>query len=717
MSGGFAIDTPVTNLDDGDIDDFRIHGEEIDDMNLNDSNHNHELSDFQFNSGNSNIFTKGWKAISNLLPRNNSRFQRLSQFNFNDNEDEYIDDIELMNRNGSIGSDFDFDYFNDKDRKCKFLNKGKGSKIIFGHLIAIIIGLLVTVIVLSVKFSKQTKGVEFSETHNSTTTIEPTTPIIDDVVYQTETPIVKPGSDSELTPKRLTVVIAIDGLNPHYISEANMPKLNNLLSSEKSIYARYLKQVNPANSLSNIWSLSTGMYPGQHGIIDDTFYDPTTDEIFKNYSSDKKWWIGESIWDRVHKAGMKILTFNWMHIISSKEHISYHEIDELKEQAIQLEYYLNGEDINEERYYIPNLLLMKINSLGHIIRQNGKLNGKALVKELNDIDVFIETVYMLIEKYNMIEYANIMIVSEGSYVPVDHSRVIEIGDIIDDLNAFKAITGDSIVGLYPKDDAKVQEIAESIHTRLDDNVLGDHIRVIYDKTELEKVYGGMNEHIAPIIIVPDVGYHVNYGNNELNNGIGNGYMNDESLSHGVFIATGKYFDSIRDGKKVLNPFDMPKVYNLICDTLEINYGNGVQNWDLGNEDIWDDSEICSDDYPDVTFPMDIIDEDSFFRKQCQAKLEPLKPIDNVHEDKGNSNKENESDGEDDDKSDEDDDKSDEDDDKEDKEHDDNDEKEPTKSESWWDRIVNAVDEAEDAIEDTVEDIKSHFHGDDNDKHD
>src|SRR5688572_3618563 len=73
-----------------------------------------------------------------------------------------------------------------------------------------------------------------------------------------------------------TLVIFFDGLRPDYITEENMPNL--YAFSKLGCYGKQHHSVFPTVTRVNASSLSSGSYPGTHGLMGNTVYFPLVDK-------------------------------------------------------------------------------------------------------------------------------------------------------------------------------------------------------------------------------------------------------------------------------------------------------------------------------------------------------------------------------------------------------------------------------------------------------
>lgn len=687
---GFAVDVPVTDLDE-DLDDFHLQDEEPE----HDFNRQLDITDINFDASNynTNFFKKGVDAFKNLFSKNG--FSKLKSTN--DTGTFTNDDIELANTNfGNNGrsenDDFDFDYYKNPSitsRVLRLIYAVITSKLLIYPLLLTGGCILLIFIVVASKNGSSSQG--------------PFDPMGE--------PHYKDDPDHRMRPKTnlLTVVLSIEGLHPHFISDANMPFLANLINSSDTVFAPFINNVNPASKVPNLWALSTGKYPAHNGIIGDEFYDKDLGSSFTNTDLDSKWWLSEPIWETVTRNKLHATVFNWPMVRISDVNPAdnddgFHVRFEYRDQLIKVNKYLSGSDFISSEI---NLLLSSVNTLASRIRKYGL--GPELTQSLHELDTFIDEFYGLMKTLHIDEITNIIITSSGNMAPVIKDRIISLESIVD-MTKVQHIEGEPIVGLYPNEEISIDTVFEEIKKHWAEHPLKRYFHVYKGEDVSEQIYGGESNRIAPIIIVPNSGYLVLSDSAKLTSDLEfvSGYGNNEMLSRGVFIATGPYFEKNSVPEKVLKPFDNIQIYNMLCDSLNIepNENDGDLNFLKNSDNYIHNSWNDNVKYPGVEFQFPIIEEKSVieyrFTPPDPVSLKPIALIpgesDLAEEDDTNTEDMNDlkesSESSSKDKSDSSQ--------VEQKPSDNNDDKDPkvgSKLEQWWDSLKQSVEDLFDKHDD------------------
>lgn len=108
----------------------------------------------------------------------------------------------------------------------------------------------------------------------------------------------------------VTILVSIDGFRADYMTRGLTPHLSRLASDGATAVMR---PSFPSKTFPNHWTLVTGVVPDRHGIVANSFSDPTRpDERFSMASDDPFWWnAAEPIWVTAERAGIPTATMFW----------------------------------------------------------------------------------------------------------------------------------------------------------------------------------------------------------------------------------------------------------------------------------------------------------------------------------------------------------------------------------------------------------------------
>jgi predicted AlkP superfamily pyrophosphatase or phosphodiesterase len=109
------------------------------------------------------------------------------------------------------------------------------------------------------------------------------------------------------------VVVSLDAFRHDYLERYRPRSLASL--AERGIVARALIPPFPSKTFPSHYTIATGQYPGSHGIISTTYYDPGHGEWFRVKDSvtvrDGRWYGGVPIWVAAEREGVHSSVFFW----------------------------------------------------------------------------------------------------------------------------------------------------------------------------------------------------------------------------------------------------------------------------------------------------------------------------------------------------------------------------------------------------------------------
>lgn len=124
------------------------------------------------------------------------------------------------------------------------------------------------------------------------------------------------GSESHRFDSPIVVLLSVDGFRADYLEKYPKQSKNLKHLADSGIAAAGLTPGFPSSTFANHYSIATGLYPGRHGIIGNSFYDRQRDARYRlgdrSAVEDGSWYGGEPLWVAVEKAGMRAASYFWV---------------------------------------------------------------------------------------------------------------------------------------------------------------------------------------------------------------------------------------------------------------------------------------------------------------------------------------------------------------------------------------------------------------------
>ncbi len=130
--------------------------------------------------------------------------------------------------------------------------------------------------------------------------------------------------------KPYVVLISFDGFRSDYVDRYHLPNFEQFI--EEGAAAEALIPSFPSKTFPNHYTLVTGLYPGHHGLIDNTFYDPAQKLDYgmriREAVTNPYFYGGTPLWRLCYEQGVRSASYFWVG-------------SELKEEGLHPDYYLD----------------------------------------------------------------------------------------------------------------------------------------------------------------------------------------------------------------------------------------------------------------------------------------------------------------------------------------------------------------------------------------
>ncbi|AHG87806.1 type I phosphodiesterase/nucleotide pyrophosphatase [Gemmatirosa kalamazoonensis] len=109
------------------------------------------------------------------------------------------------------------------------------------------------------------------------------------------------------------VLVSFDGFRADYLDRVSLPAFRRV--ADAGVRARAMWPSFPSKTFPNHYTIVTGLYPGDHGIVANTFWDPVRGAGFRisdrAASTDGTWYGGEPIWVTAERQGVRAASCFW----------------------------------------------------------------------------------------------------------------------------------------------------------------------------------------------------------------------------------------------------------------------------------------------------------------------------------------------------------------------------------------------------------------------
>ena len=129
-------------------------------------------------------------------------------------------------------------------------------------------------------------------------------------------PVWSYASENQSSERPIVVLLSLDGFRADYLDRYPNQSTNLKRLADSGLAASGLVPGFPSSTFPNHYSIVTGLYPGHHGIIGNSFYDRVRGARYRlgnrEALEDGTWYGGEPLWVAVEKAGMRAASYFWV---------------------------------------------------------------------------------------------------------------------------------------------------------------------------------------------------------------------------------------------------------------------------------------------------------------------------------------------------------------------------------------------------------------------
>lgn len=364
--------------------------------------------------------------------------------------------------------------------------------------------------------------------------------------------------------KPYVLLISLDGFRWDYVKKYNPPHLSRFI--ETGVSAESLISAFPSKTFPNHYSIATGMYPDNHGILSNIFYSHKKEMTYsiRNRATvhDGDFYGGTPIWIQADKHDM--VTASYFFVGSDVEiqgvRPTYSkDFDGSVPNETRIAQALDWLALPEKQR--PHLLTMYFSDMDNFGHRYGPSNEIQLKKALSDLDDNLGVLLNGVKATGL--PINVIIVSDHGMADMATTNLIPVESIQNEA-LFLAIDNGSMVNIHPKHEQETERIFQDLKAK------ENHFKVYKTEDTPGFEYLPKNKDWGAIQLLPDAGYYFsnerNIANLKENNisviGV-HGFDSTNQDMHGVFYANGPAFKS---------DFQMPSfqnihIYPLICKIL------------------------------------------------------------------------------------------------------------------------------------------------------
>lgn len=363
--------------------------------------------------------------------------------------------------------------------------------------------------------------------------------------------------------KHPVLLVSIDGMMNEYLERNDTPNFDQFLSD--GVSAEYLIPIFPTKTFPNHWSIVTGLYTENHGIIANSFFDYDLDARFSYGPPDENvngedWWGGEPIWVTAEKQNKTAVTFFWPGSESSINGVrptKWKDYDGSVPDSTRIDTIAAWFDpIGDVKADFGTLYFSFVDGTGHRYGPNSTEVDKAVV----EMDNLLGYLFTKLNEIGLSDSISIVLTSDHGMAELSNDKIIFLDDIIN-MNHVDVIDWTPVAMLKPNSGR-----ADAIYHALKQN---EENYTVFWRDELPDRFRFRGHNRIPeIIMIADVSYTITNRTFYEQRGIvagAHGFDNYAPEMRTFFAAKGPIF---KQGE-IVSPFESIHIYELLNYLLAI----------------------------------------------------------------------------------------------------------------------------------------------------
>lgn len=362
--------------------------------------------------------------------------------------------------------------------------------------------------------------------------------------------------------KPYVILVSLDGFRYDYIEKHRAGFLHKL--AEQGTAAESLIPSYPSVTFPNHYSIVTGMYPGHHGLVGNTMYDPKSGDRYSlgNASAvtNASWYGGTPLWVLAEKQGMLSACYYWpgseapIQSVLPTYYYKYSEKTSIEKRLEEVKSWLKLPE--EQRPHFITFYMPEVDHAGH---QYGP-DALETYKAVQEVDKAVEQLYQLILDSQM--PINLFVVSDHGMLELNQKTLLKVPFEVNEKELTIASNG-TFVSIFVKNSDDIKKWYNIAKEAADPKLMQ-----VFLKDELPKEYhfGSKDDRfnrVGDIVLTANAPYYFT------NKPLAGSHGYDPKLvreMHALFLAFGP---NIRNNNKIPS-FENVHVYPIIAKILGLS---------------------------------------------------------------------------------------------------------------------------------------------------
>lgn len=355
------------------------------------------------------------------------------------------------------------------------------------------------------------------------------------------------------------VLISLDGFRRDYLERYAPPTLTAL--AREGVIADAMIPSFPTLTFPNHYTIVTGLHPQNHGIANNTMYDPVFDATFTLRNEgprDGRWWGGEPIWATAEKQGVRTAAFFWPGTeaeIAGARPTRWLPYDGTVPYETRVDSVLSWLSLpGAARPRLVTLYFDEPDHTGHEAGPNSSATHGAVLRADSALAQLVDG----LRARGLYDAVNLVVVSDHGMTEVSSDRLVYLEDVLDTATARLVTYSPVLMGWSRMGDNAGMVAALR---RL------PHVSAWLKEDVPARLRFNQGRRITPVIALADEGWTIVTGRSSRMTAMGmHGFDNALPSMRAIFVARGPAF---RTGARIPE-FSNVHVYSLLAHVLGLN---------------------------------------------------------------------------------------------------------------------------------------------------
>ncbi|MFD2033617.1 ectonucleotide pyrophosphatase/phosphodiesterase [Belliella marina] len=373
------------------------------------------------------------------------------------------------------------------------------------------------------------------------------------------------------------ILISLDGYRFDYTERFQPENISRFI--ENGTAATSMIPSFPTKTFPNHYSIATGMKPENHGLVNNSFFDPSKNTVYsirdRSIVEDGYWYGGTPLWVLAEQNGMKAASY---YFVGSEADI----------QGIRPSYYKNYDGgvsnltrvskvfewlelPSEERPRLITLYFSDMDDVGHAY---GPSNDSELSKKLNKLDRELGALFEGLKSIDL--DINVFLVSDHGMVDVPRQNLLNLDKITENI-AGRIVNNGALAHVYLDNPLELEQVY------LDLKMIEGPFDVV--KVKDKQYYKNTDSYanrLGELLVIPDLGFYLATSSDMMKYQNRAAMMKTEVFGehgfspeykemHAIFYANGP---QVCEGMKI-DSFQNIHVYPMIANLLGLPMPEGI----------------------------------------------------------------------------------------------------------------------------------------------